>query len=137
MPPEKTSTKKPTGRPHKWKSPEELQGLIDKFFTACDANNDPYTISGLALALDTDRITLIDYQSKDAFSHTIKRAKDRCQAYAEKRGWTGNPAFACFVLKNYGWSDRQESNVNVSGGFQVQVQSFEPRPPKAAKVSKK
>lgn len=123
------------GQPPKFSSPELMQQAIDSFFTACDDNDDPYTISGLALALDMDTQTLLNYQQKDAYVATIKKAKQRCQTYAERRGWTGNPAFACFVLKNYGWSDRQEQNVSVSGTMAVEVVSFKPAPVKV-KVKK-
>jgi len=70
----------------------------------------PYTVTGLAVALDTTRDTLIDYQKKDEFSDTIKRAKEMCHQYAEDSLFIGkNPIGAIFNLKNnYGWQDKQE-----------------------------
>lgn len=70
----------------------------------------PYTITGLALALDTSRDILIDYEGRGEFSNTIKRAKLRCEQFAEQRLYDGNaPAGPIFNLKNnYGWVDKQE-----------------------------
>jgi hypothetical protein len=67
-----------TGRPLKFKSPEQLQAKIDAYFASCWKETPifkdgkqigvtrhqarPYTITGLALDLDTTRETLIDYE---------------------------------------------------------------------------
>ena len=50
------------GRAKKWETPEDLQKDIDAYFDACDNNvilvkdgkpiTEPYTIEGLAIALD-------------------------------------------------------------------------------------
>jgi len=72
----------------------------------------PYTITGLALALDTSRLLLLEYEDRDDFAYTIKRAKDRCHHYAENKLMTGNPAGPIFNLKNnYGWKDKTETDV--------------------------
>lgn len=76
----------------------------------------PYTITGLALALDTSRETLLDYQDKEEFSDTIKKAKIKCQNYVEKSLLTNNPAGAIFNLKNnYGWKDKTETDLTTDG----------------------
>lgn len=75
------------------------------------------TISGLAVALDTTRRTLLDYEDREEFSHTIKRAKQRIEATTESLLVNGGatPAGVIFNLKNnYGWVDRTETEV--SGG---------------------
>src|SRR5690606_9482293 len=64
----------------------------------------PFTVTGLAVALDTTRETLLDYENKPenaAFSDTIKKAKQRIQQYAEDYLFSGkNPTGAIFNLKN-------------------------------------
>lgn len=68
-----------------------------------------YTITGLALALNTSRETLLDYENKDQFSDTIKAAKLKCQQYAEKQLYGNAPTGSIFSLKNnYGWRDQTE-----------------------------
>jgi len=71
----------------------------------------PYTITGLAIALDTTRDLLIDYGKKAEFSDTVRRAKQYIQNYTEEGFVTGkiNPMAGQFLLKNnYGWKDKSE-----------------------------
>ena len=69
----------------------------------------PLTITGLALALDTTRQTLMDYQERDEFTDTVKRAKTVVENYAEKRLFGNNATGAIFALKNFGWKDKFEN----------------------------
>jgi hypothetical protein len=76
----------------------------------------PISITGLAIYLNTSRETLLDYQEKDEFSDTIKRAKDYCHNYVENGVLNGkiNPAAGIFNLKNnYGWKDKTEVDSNI------------------------
>lgn len=105
------------GRPLKFKSVEELQNKIDAYFEYCDSNNKPYTVSGLALALDTDRITLIRYEERDEFSNTIKRAKQKVENQFEERAICGeyNPTMAIFLMKNnFKYEDKVQQEVKVT-----------------------
>lgn len=129
-----------SGRPPMYKTPEEMQVAIDKYFEDCsgeyvvidgcvavDKNGypiktkeRPLTITGLALALGfTTRQSLLNYEGDPAFLDTIKKAKSRIEQYAEERlfdkeGVNG----AKFNLSNNfkGWSEKQQidSNVNLS-----------------------
>jgi hypothetical protein len=99
------------GRPLKFKTVAELQKKIDKFFKECDIKSDPYTITGLALALDTTRETLMDYQEREEYSDAIKKAKLRCQNYAERMLYKIRPTGPIFALKNYGWKDENTTTV--------------------------
>ena len=53
------------GRPLKYPSVEAMQKDIDKYFADCDENGKPYTVSGLAYALNTSRRTLLNYEEKE------------------------------------------------------------------------
>jgi hypothetical protein len=109
----------PVGHPLKFKSIEELQNKIDAFFIECDVKEEPYTITGLALALDTTRQTLINYEDRPEYLDTIKKAKARVENYAEKRLFTGQPTGPIFALKNFGWKDKTETEH--SGGVTINV----------------
>ena len=101
----------PAGRPLKFNSPEELQEKIDKYFEICDETGRPYTVTGLAVALDTNRETLRSYGEKEEYSDTIKKAKAKCEQYLEEGMLTGklNATASIFSAKNnYGWKDVQE-----------------------------
>ncbi len=119
------------GRPLKFETVEELQKAIDAYFLEnknsmfINAEDipvyEPLTITGLALALDTTRKTLMEYEEKDEFSNAVKRAKTRIENYAEKRIFSTSPAGAIFALKNYGWKDTQDVNQNNTGIPQIVI----------------
>lgn len=82
----------------------------------------PYTITGLALALDTTRETLLDYEDKEQYSYTVKRAKLKCQNYTELRLYEPNAVGPIFSLKNnYNWKDKTEVDNNISGELQTGI----------------
>jgi hypothetical protein len=97
----------PGGRPLKFQSVEQMQTIIDAYFENTPASE--WTVTGLALALDTYRDVLIRYEHKDEFYNTIKRAKERVHNEYEKdlrrKGRSGD----IFALKNFGWTDKTET----------------------------
>ena len=101
------------GRPLKFKTVEELQEKIDDYFA--DTPKDEWTITGLALALDTYRQTLLNYEEKDEFVDAIKKAKQMVENGYEldlkKSGRTGT----IFALKNFDWKDKTETDVTTNG----------------------
>lgn len=108
------------GRPLKFDSLELLQLKIDDYFAWADNNKRPYTITGLALFLDTSRETLMNYEAKEQYFDTIKRAKLRVENYAEERVYSGQMvAGPIFVLKNFGWKDKQDIDSNTNVTFTV------------------
>lgn len=143
------SDKPRVGKPLKFPSVEELQQKIEAYFNSCfDYQRDmfgnrlhdkehpdytkekpvylmkqvkPFTVTGLAVFLDTTRETLLDYEGeressseeivKDpAYSYTIKKAKEIIKAYAEESLFSGKQAAGpIFNLKNnWGWKDKSE-----------------------------
>lgn len=125
MPAEKL-TKHPGGRPLKFQSPQELEKRIAEYFDHCDSRiltkydkfgnalevnaPRPYTLTGLAVFLDCDRKTLLNYRNKDEFFPAILRARRRCENYAEEQLFEGNDRGAKFsLINNYdNWHDKQE-----------------------------
>lgn len=107
----------------KYKTPEELQEKIDEYFKDCEEEGRPLTITGLALAVDTDRARLLDYQNKIGgdYNTIITKAKLMCQNFADEFLFRGkNVAGAIFSLKNnYGWVDRKE--IKQTGNFIVDL----------------
>lgn len=109
----------PIGRPPKYKTPEDMQIAIDKYFNDCIKNNEPFTVCGMALALDfMDRRSFFDYiENKSEFTHTIKKAKSRIEKYLEEQLSGGRQvAGLIFNLKNnFGWVDKQEIDTKITG----------------------
>lgn len=99
-----------SGRPRKYNTVEEMQEVIDNYFKERDTEGLPYTVSGLALALDMTRETLLRYEENLEFSDTIKRAKQKIEDYVETRLFvSGISTGVIFNLKNnFGWRDKQE-----------------------------
>jgi len=133
-----STEKKPTeevkkGRPKKFQSVEEMEKLIESYFIHCDnpANPKPYTITGLAVWLDTDRNTLLDYENyekfpeNEPFFRTIKRAKAKIQQFAEESLWkSGITAGVIFNLKNnWGWKDKTEQELSGPDGKPIKTES--------------
>ena len=127
------------GRPLKFQSIEELQKKIDAYFDSCfeiDADTgkklqvEPFTITGLALELDTSRETLMEMETQRSgygieFVDAIKRAKLRCHNYAEKQLYTAKSAQGpIFALKNYGWKDDRSIEITGADGGPILTQSL-------------
>jgi len=113
------------GRPHKFQDATELQSKIDDYFNTTPA--DEVTITGLALHLDTSRETLMDYENgtwganltdeeQKSLSYTIKKAKLRVHNEYEKDLRRKGRGGDIFALKNFGWKDKQESEVYGKDG---------------------
>ena len=104
----------PGGRPLKFQTPEELQEKVDLYFEKCDKTGEPYAITGLALALDTDRATLCNYGNREEYADIIFRAKLRVEHAYELRLIDKGRSGDIFALKNFNWTDRQEVDNNIT-----------------------
>ena len=111
---------KKVGRPLKFENVKELEDKIDAYFA--NENNLPWTITDLAYWLDCDRQTLLNYQEKEEFFGTIKKAKTKIEASIEKRALLGvyNPTFAIFNMKNnFDWQDKHEVDTTNSNRIEI------------------
>ena len=133
------------GRPPKYKNKEEMQKVIDKYFESCyrpitrivdgiyvevkNKNGEtlkeqykPFTVTGLADALDMSRQSLLNYSKEDEFFDTITRAKRKCELYAEERLFDkdGNKG-AMFSLSNNfeAWKYKKDIDANVNTEIKV------------------
>ena len=102
-----------TGRPLKFKDEKKLSKAIEDYFK--NTPKEEWTITGLAMALDTSRKVLCEYENKDNFSNTIKRAKIKVENGYEidlkKHGRAGS----IFALKNFGWRDEVYQDITSKG----------------------
>jgi hypothetical protein len=124
------------GRPLKYKTPQGMQKIIDEYFDYCDnrlkqvhskegesyaiSNPEPYTMSGLAYALDMDRKSLLNYSNRDEFLPTIKKARARIEQDVERRMSdkdTFTPGLIFNAKNNFGWDDK--TLVEQSGAIQI------------------
>lgn len=126
------------GRPPKYKTPEEMQRIIDLYFLTCkvhrlqsleeespetmltglsdedlhivnDIDDVRPTVSGLALALDMTTEALRNYEVKEEFLATVKRAKQKIENALENNLYGQAVTGTIFNLKNnFGWKDKTE-----------------------------
>ena len=155
------------GRPLKFKTVKELKEAIEAYFNSLYeplrdkdglrvydgqqlvmVQTRVATVTALAVALDTTRETLMDYEKGkhddkgheltadekaeneqiECFSDTIKKAKLRIQADTEQALYSRNSVTgAIFSLKNnYGWVDKQE----------IETKDLTPPPPLSPRKAK-
>lgn len=114
------------GQPLKFKTVKILKDKCDKYFNECLYESDnktllktpiPLTITGLALALGTSRQTLMNYEKKEKYFDTIKEAKTKVEHYAEMRLFGNNATGPIFALKNFGWKDKSQLDVNAKHSY--------------------
>lgn len=108
---------KQLGRPNKWKTPEELKEKINSFFDHCKKENEHPIVEGLALWLETNKQTILNYEAKDDYKDVIEDAKLRIANHVMSRAMKGdiNPTIAIWVSKNhYGYKDKTEVDTNVT-----------------------
>jgi hypothetical protein len=114
----------PAGRPPAFTSPDDLQDLIDGYFESGVRKKkvvvgkppntqvieiEVPTITGLCIYLGFEsRQSFYDYEDKEEFAYTIKRARLFIENEYEELLQTGNTTGAIFALKNFGWRDKQE-----------------------------
>jgi hypothetical protein len=100
------------GRPPKFKTVEELQEKVNAYFK--ETKREEWTMTGLAIALDIDYQTLINYGNKELFFEPIKKARMKVHNEYEKdlrrKGRSGD----IFALKNFGWTDKTEQDVTLN-----------------------
>lgn len=99
------------GRDPFYDSADEMQAKIDDYF---NIEKIP-TIPGLAYHLGfADKKSLLDYEAKEEFWYSIKRAKLRVEAFNAKElhREKGNITGIIFTLKNLGWKDQQDIDLS-------------------------
>ena len=129
--------KAPVGRPPKYNNKEEMQKVIDNYFSTDafikvgESTIFAPTVEGLAYALDMNRKTLLEYEAKDEFCNTIKRAKQRVAIALEQRLYGNNVTGIIFNLKNnFGWKDKIEQDVTSNNTHNHKVEwSIQPVKP--------
>jgi len=108
------------GRPAAYNTPEELEIRIKLYFDQFKPRSEEEaiemeiheirpTITGLCLFCGFEsRQSFYDYEKKEGFTYTIKRAKARIENVYEQYLGTKYATGAIFALKNFDWSDKQE-----------------------------
>lgn len=114
------------GRPQEYKTSKELSEKVDKYFSTLPKKTRTLpngtevkvkipTITGLALYLGfASRQSFYDYENRDGFSYTIKKARAFIEREYEEQLQFGNTTGAIFALKNMGWKDKTEVEQTIN-----------------------
>jgi hypothetical protein len=86
-------------------SPNELEQKLNDYFQ--ETSNEELTLSGLVLALGTNKQTLANYQKKPEYVDLINHAKLRIENSYELSLRKNGRSADIFALKNFGWSDKK------------------------------
>jgi hypothetical protein len=141
------------GRPRKFRTPKEMERHILQYLKE---NDGKLTLTGLANHVGINRNTLLDYEGREEFAGVIKGARSLIEQRVEelllysKQGQAG----LIFWLKNAGWQDKTEIEVNdisklsndeladklstnhqAHAGGKAKVASIRPATPPAQKVA--
>jgi len=126
------------GMTPRFKKPKDMQEKIDDYFSnpptktvisrdGVEAERPIISITGLCLHLGFEsRQSFYDYESKDDFSYTIKRARLSIENQYEGELQYGNTTGAIFALKNMGWYDKViNENTNIEVSHEEWLESLE------------
>lgn len=103
------------GRPRTIETPEEFERLADSYFNSL-GKDDKATFTGLCLHMGFEsRQSFYAYKKRPEFSYVARKAHLKVEQRYEEKLHSPHVAGAVFVLKNMGWSDRQELNVGGTG----------------------
>lgn len=98
------------GRPLKIESPEQMEKILNEYFSTTEENK--LTITGLCLALDIDKSTFYDYEKREEYKNIVRKARmiveNSYEMSLRENGRTGD----IFALKNFGWRDKMEVENN-------------------------
>ena len=98
------------GRPRIFDTPGDMEDKCVEYFKYCIDNDEKPTITGLTLYVGfCSRASWDDYAKRKGFSYIVKRAKLTVENSYE----TSATTFDMFALKNMGWKDKNETDVNI------------------------
>ena len=109
------------GQPRKFKNAGELQAALDRYKEYLKESGKPPTIAGLAYYTGIDRHTIYNYEKGAEFFHTIKEFRDWVIMTYEETAVdsNGSKGGVIFLLKNYGYTDRQEITGADGKDFEI------------------
>lgn len=119
----KTSPVSLGGRPRKFKKPEDLRLVLEKYFN--ETPQDEWTVTGLGLLVGSKQL-LNDYENRKGYREMVVEAKliveNGYEIDLKKHGRTGT----IFALKNFEWKDKFENDM-TSGGQPLGVVMLPPK----------
>lgn len=109
-------------RPRKIKSPAEMDRLVDEYVALRVAEEKPITLTGMILHMGLcSRSVFDEYAKRKEFSYSVKRAKSIIEEVYESNLHANASAGSIFALKNFGWRDKQETEISGPNGGPIET----------------
>lgn len=113
-------TKHAGWRPPMYSNVEEMEAKINKYFL--ETPEERLTITWLALALwFSTRLGLINYEWKEEFVNTVKKAKTMVENAYELSLRKNGRSWDIFALKNFDWKDKTETDNKNENTWEMTI----------------
>jgi len=115
-----------TGRPLRFKTPAALEKVITKYLD--ETPREEWTVTGLCLSCNMTKTLMNDYEKREGFDEVVSIAKLKVENAYELSLRKNGRAGDIFALKNFGWKDKTEQDVNLTGALSVSEILNAPKP---------
>ena len=106
------------GRPPKFETPEQFEKAVDEYIANTPAAQ--VTLTGLCMWLGfVSKQSLYDYKKKPGFSFPVLKGLMAVENSYEITLRSQSAPGSIFALKNMGWKDKTESDLNLTGAVQI------------------
>ena len=123
----KTGLMKRTGGPLKFETPQKLQKLFRKYFD--ETPFELWTVSGLALACGSTSSTIKKYKDRAEYKAVVEKAWTMIENSYEVSMRIKGRSVEIFAMKQFGWRDVVDSNVNHTGVITTGINWIASTPP--------
>lgn len=103
--------------PKLFKTPEALAERFEEYFDTTP--QEEWTVTGMCLAIGTNKMTINSYEKREGFKEVVKWAKAMVEWSYELGLRKNGKAGDIFALKNFGWRDDHKYEITGSGGGAV------------------
>jgi len=111
----------PGGRPKIFEDAKGLQACLDEYKAYLKDSGKPPTIAGLAYYTGLDRQTIYNYQKRDEFFDIISKFRNWVIMTYEEVAIDKGGSGVIFLLKNYGYTDKQETEISGKNGGSLEI----------------
>lgn len=101
------------------RTPEQVKQSIEEYKEYLKTSGKPPTMAGLAYYTQIERQTLYNYKQKDGYFDIIKEFRDWVMMNYEELAIDKGNGGIIFLMKNYGYTDRQETEISGNVGIKI------------------
>ncbi len=90
----------------------EWEKNANLYFSNCEENSEPITVTGLAIAVNMSREALMEFLDKKKNKPGVMMVRLKVENAYEKRMIARGNSGDIFAMKNFGWSDKKDGEEN-------------------------